>query len=99
MIGESGFPEGAIKEIAGAIAREHAASAVGAVSAGRESNDEKACERVAKAGNRLTPILLAAISPPLHAPDFFSMGNEPGTCAAIPYLLVKHVQSAETWDG
>ncbi len=59
--------EDGIHEVAGAVAGEGAAGAVGSVSAGSEAEDEDASLRVAKAGDGAGPVGLVEVGP---APGF-----------------------------
>ena len=49
-----------VEPVAGAVAGEHAAGAVGAVGGGGEADDRQPRRRVAEAGHRAPPVVLAA---------------------------------------
>src|SRR6202011_4540951 len=77
---------------AGAIAREHPASAVGPVSAGREANEEQAGTRVAESGNGFRPIFAIPKSPALHARDVGAVFHQSWTFVTGNDLLVQDFQ-------
>ena len=87
--GESGLVEDLVEDVAGAVAGEHAAGAVGAVGAGSEAEDEDAGVRVAEGGDGSSPIGLIAVGAALELRDFGSMGAETGTALAGNDLLLE----------
>jgi hypothetical protein len=54
--------EGGVEPIAGAVAGEHPSGSVGAVRCGREADDREGCGRVAEAGDRSSPVVLATVA-------------------------------------
>ena len=67
--GESGAVEYAIKDVARAVAGEHAAGAVGTVRAWREAQDQDAGAWVAERRHGLSPIFPGEVGAPLGAGD------------------------------
>src|SRR5207237_693873 len=75
---------------AGAITREHASRAVGAVCGGRQSQDQQAGLWIAEAGNGLSPIRPVAIGAPLYGRDLPAVSHQPRTSLASDDLRLKY---------
>ena len=60
LVGEPGAVERRVEPVAGAVAGEHPAGAVGAVGGGGEADDQDPRLRVAEAADRARPVVLAA---------------------------------------
>ena len=86
--GEAGFVEDAVQDVAGAIAGEHAAGAVGSVGAGREAEDENGRGGIAKRRDGTAPILPVAVGAALELRDFRRMPAQAGAAGAGCDLLV-----------
>ena len=69
-------------EVAGAVAGEGSAGAIGAMRAGRESKDEQACLFVTESGDRAAPIDLIAVGAPPGFGDGTTVGPETGATFA-----------------
>ena len=76
--GEAEFVEDRVHEVAGAVAGEWAAGAVGSVSAGGETEDEDAGAGVSEAGNGTAPVGLVLVG------AAFGLGDALGTGAGEP---------------
>ena len=74
--GESGAVEERVEEIAGTVAGEGAAGAVGSVSAGGEADEEDAGGGIAEGGNGLAPVLGVAVHAALVLGDSDRMGAQ-----------------------
>ena len=61
--------QGAVEPLAGAIAGEDAAGAVGAVGAGREADDDEARGGIAEAGDGAGPVGVGGVGGALVATD------------------------------
>ncbi len=68
--------EHGIKKVAGAIAGEGPSGAVGAVSAGRETQDQDACGGIAEARHGSAPVGLVAVGAAARAGHFGAPGAE-----------------------
>lgn len=79
LVGEAGFVEGAEEEVAGAVAGEDAAGAVGAVGSGGEAEDEDARGGVAEAGDGAAPIGLGLVGAALDFGDVLAVLAQAGT--------------------
>jgi len=74
LVGEAGFVEGAVEEIAGAIAGEDAAGAVSAVGTGaRPMMRRRALGSPKRDG--FAPVVLVEIGATADAADFFAVGD------------------------
>lgn len=73
LIRKPGFMERSIQEIAGPVPGEHSSRPIGAVRAGRESDDKKAGLRIAERRHGKPPILLIPIGPPLCLCDLLAV--------------------------
>ena len=80
--GEAELVKDWIHEVAGAIAGERAASAVGSVGAGGETEDEDAGAGVAKAGNGTAPVGLVLVGAAFGLGDATAIGSEAGAAFA-----------------
>ncbi|HTU47990.1 MAG TPA: hypothetical protein VMF91_23225 [Bryobacteraceae bacterium] len=94
LVGESCLPQGTIKELTGAIASKCTASAIGAVSAGREAHNQKARERITETRHGPSPVILPAVGASLYTADLFPMRNQARTPPATYYVVMKDAQSA-----
>jgi hypothetical protein len=93
LVGESGLPQRAIEELAGAVAGKRTAGAIRAVSAGRKANNEKARGRIAETRHRPAPVFLPAIGASLHTTDLFTMRNQTRTSRTTYYFGMENAQS------
>src|ERR1700728_4920414 len=82
LIGEAGAMERFVEKIAGAVAGEHAASAVGAMGGGSEAENQQLRARVAEAGDRLAPVVPIAVGEALFGGDRFAILHQPRAFAA-----------------
>ncbi len=80
--GEAEFVEDGVHEVAGAVAGEGAAGAVGSVGAWGEAEDEDAGVAVAEAGDGLGPVLLVAVGFAAVLADAAAVVAEPGAAGA-----------------
>lgn len=86
--GEAGLVEHAVQDVAGAVAGEHAAGAVGAMGSGGEAEDEDAGVGVAERGDGASPIGLITVGAALEFRNFRSVRAEAGTAAtSYDFLL------------
>jgi hypothetical protein len=79
-----------IHEIAGSVAGERASGAIGAVSAGSESHDQNAGQRIAESGNGLAPVFPVAIGTALLAGDLLAISDQTGAASAGDHVLVEN---------
>ncbi len=86
---ETGFVKRLIQEVAAAVAREHAASAIGAVGGGSKAEDDELRVGVAEAGYGLAPVVPFAEGAALHLGNFLSIDNQAWTFAAADDLGVE----------
>jgi hypothetical protein len=70
------------QEIAGAVAGEHAAGTIGAVSGGRQTEDEHTRARIAKSWNGFAPVRVETMSSLLIAGDAFAVRSQAGAARA-----------------
>lgn len=63
LVGVAGAVHGGVEPVAGAVAGEHPAGAVGAMCSGSEADDREAGIRVAEARHRARPVTLALEAP------------------------------------
>jgi len=77
--GEAKFVQDGIHEITGAIPSKRAASTVGSVSAGGQSEDQDAGAGVAKAGNGTGPVSLILVGTALRFADTATIVTKAGT--------------------
>ena len=82
LVGEAGAVQGGEQEVAGAVAREHATRAVGAVRGRGEPEDQHARGRVAEAGDRAAPVRPVAERGALLARDRLAPLDQPRAGAA-----------------
>jgi hypothetical protein len=80
--GEAELMKDGIHEVAGAVAGEGAAGAIGSVGAGREAEDEDSGAGVAKAGDRPGPIDLVLIGTAFGFADAATVGAKAGAALA-----------------
>jgi hypothetical protein len=78
LAGEAKLVEDGVHEVAGAVAGEGAAGAVGAVSAGCEAEDENAGERISKAGHGARPVGLVEVGAAFGLSDASAVVAETG---------------------
>lgn len=78
LIGEAGFVERAEEEIAGAVAGEDAASAVGTMGAGGEAEDEEAGGGVTEAGDGSAPVGFRSVGATLDDGDVGAVFSQAG---------------------
>jgi hypothetical protein len=83
LIGEAHLVEDGIHEVAGAIAGEGAASAVGSVGTGGEAEDENAGTGVPEAGNGAGPVGLILVGTALDLSDSAAIVAEAGAAFAV----------------
>lgn len=95
--GEAGVVKRGVEKVAGLVAGEHAAGAVGSVSAGGEADDEKAGVRIAESGDRFTPIVFVAVGAPFRFRNGGAVCAEARTEAAVDDVLVQDLE--EVWRG
>src|ERR1700722_7830130 len=76
LVGEAGAVESGEEEIAGAVAGEAAAGAVGAVGGGGEADDPDAGGGVAEAGDGLGEVGPVSEGGAFGFGDFFAVGDE-----------------------
>jgi hypothetical protein len=80
--GEAQLVQDGIHEVAGAVAGEGAAGAVGSVGAGREAEDEDSGAGVAKAGDGTGPVGLVLVRAAFGFADAAAVGAKPGAALA-----------------
>ena len=90
LIRPSGFPERAIQKFARAIACKHAASAVRAMSPRSQTYNEQLCGRIAKPGDRFTPVLISQIGATLDSANLLSVADQTRAGAALNDLFREH---------
>ncbi len=78
LVGEAGFVESAEEKIAGAVAGEDAAGAVGTVGSGGEAEDEEAGGGVAEAGDGAAPVGLRLVGAAFDYGDVGAVFAETG---------------------
>ncbi len=88
-----------IHEVAGAVAGEGAAGAVGSVSARSEAEDEDAGVGIAEARNRLSPVLLVSVGFAAGLADAADIGDEAGAAGAIGNGLLERIKDGEGMSG
>src|SRR5204862_1230099 len=71
--GEPRFMQGAIKKIAGAVARKHAARAIAPMSGRRQSNDQQSSIRIAERWNGFAPVIPIEVCPAFRFSDAMSI--------------------------
>ena len=74
LIAKSGLIHGPVEKVAGSVAGEHSASAVGSMRCGCQPNDQEACLQIAKVRYGLTVVLIIAKGRSLFACDLLAMG-------------------------
>ena len=84
-----------VEKIAGAVAGEHAAGAIGAVRGGSEAENQEPGARIAKAGNGLAPVFPVAKRETLFARDFFAVAHQARALPALDDLSVELVESVQ----
>ena len=89
--GEAGLVKHPIEDVAGPVAGEHAAGAVGAVGSGSEAENQHAGARVAEGWHGAAPIDLVAVGPPLEFRDFRSMGAQARAAPALDDFLLEYL--------
>lgn len=82
LVGETGPMHGTKQPIAAAIAGEHAACAIGAMSCGRQPEHDDRRSVVAESRHRPAPVLLVAERGTLGGGDLFPPAHEPWTRTA-----------------
>jgi len=90
--GEAGFVEDGKQEVAGAVAGEGAAGAVGAVRAGGEAECEYAGMRIAEGGNGFAPIVPIGISAAANTGNFCAVGTQARASIAGDDLRVQSIE-------
>lgn len=76
LIGEAGFVEHRVHEVAGSVAGEGTASTVGTVGSGGEAENEDTGIGIAKGGDGLAPVVVVAVGAALLAGDLLAVGDE-----------------------
>ena len=87
--------ECAEEEVAGAVAGEEAAGAVGPVGGGGEAEDDYAGLRVPETRNRAAPVLLAGVGGFFVAGDLLAPLDEARAAPTGGYLLLQPRERAE----
>jgi hypothetical protein len=82
LVGEAEVVEDGVHEVAGAVAGEDAAGAVGPVGAGSKAEDKDPCSWVAETGDRTSPVGLVLIGTTLGFADSAAVVAEAGTTFA-----------------
>jgi hypothetical protein len=77
FVSETEIVEDWVHEVAGAVAGERAAGAVGTVGTGSESNDQDACAWISEAGNRPRPVGLVLVGTTAGFADSTAIIAEP----------------------
>ena len=90
--GETGLVEDPIEDVAGAVAGEHPAGAVGTVCARRESQDQDTGGRIAERRHGKSPVSLVAVCAPLELRDFCRMPAQAGAKLAGYDLLIEYFE-------
>ena len=80
--GEAELVQDGVHEVAGAVAGEGAAGAIGSVGSGGETENEDAGVGVAEAGDRFGPVLLIAVGLSAGLADGLAVVAEPGAAIA-----------------
>jgi hypothetical protein len=81
-----------VHEVAGAVAGEGAARAIGAVGAGRETEDEDARARIAEAGHRARPVFVIDIGAAAGLADAGAIDAQAGTQLALDDRVARAVK-------
>jgi hypothetical protein len=82
LIGETRLVERAIQPIAAPVPSEHPAGPIGAVSRGRQADNQELCPRVAKVRDGLAPVVPFPIGASLFGGNLGAILAEPGTLPA-----------------
>ena len=93
MVGEAGIVEGLVEEIAGAVASEDAAGAVGAVCTGGEADDDEAGFGIAERGDGAAPVDFVAVGAALGLGDGLAVFAEAGALVAVDDLFLEVLQA------
>jgi len=93
LIGEADVVEDGVHEIAGAVAGEDAAGAVGAVRSGGQAEDVDAGGGVSEAGDGTAPVGLVLIGAAFGAGDALAIGAQAGALLAGGDVLVELLQN------
>ena len=93
LVGEAGVVECLVEEIAGAVAGEDAAGAVGAVGSGGESDDDEAGLGVAERGDGAAPVGFVAVGAALGLGDVLAVFAEAGALVAIDDFFLEVLQA------
>jgi hypothetical protein len=62
------------------------------MSAGRQTDNKQACERIAETWNGFAPILLSTIGAPLNAANFLAVGHQPWAAATPDQFFIKDAE-------
>ncbi len=92
--GEAGLVQHRIEKIAGAIARERSAGTVGAVRAGRESEDEHTGPGVAEGRHGPAPVLPVGVGAAARAGDLGAVRAQAWTELALDDAFVERLQGS-----
>jgi len=87
--GEAGVVQHAIQEVAGAVAGERASSAIGAMRAGSEAENQDAGPRVAPAGNGPCPVVPFAIGAAFFPPELLAIVHQSRAAGASGDLCIE----------
>ncbi len=93
LVGEACVEEGLEEEVAGAVAGEDAAGAVGSVGAGGEADDDEAGGGIAEGGDGAAPVGLVAVSAALDFGDVAAVIAEARALLAVDDLALEGLQA------
>jgi len=82
--------EGAVEELAGFVAREHAAGTIRSVGSGSQAEDQDTGLRIAEGRHGLAPIFVVEIGSALHLGDVAAMVAEAGAESAGDDFTLKN---------
>ena len=95
LIRKPGAKQRLVKKITRAIAREHAPRAIRSMRRRCQAQNQKLSARIAKARNRLAPIIPSQKRTPLVSRDLFAIPYESRTRATVNDFLIKLFQFAQ----
>ena len=91
LAGKAGVVQRGKERNAGAVAGEHAPGAVGAVRTGGQSHQPQAGVHIAKAGDRLPPIVVIFVSAAFFTGNSLAPFDQPGTGTASNDIVIERL--------
>src|ERR1039458_6949687 len=92
LVGKARAPQGSEQPVAGPVAGEHPAGAIGTVGRRRQTYEQDPCCRVAETGNRTTPIVLVHKRGSLFDSHLFAPLDQTGAAATGHDLVSQRVE-------